>query len=134
MHDAPDGDGGAGLEQGDGRVGMDAVGVVAQAPLQDTDAVHHRVDILETRHPERDLDVPVEVASHPFDVREDAGREIKIAPGADDGKALALKRGHDLSADEAVSPRHEAAHAGAFRLDGRGGRYWLIPGLCARMG
>jgi hypothetical protein len=25
MYDAPDGDGGAGLEQGDGRVGMDAV-------------------------------------------------------------------------------------------------------------
>ncbi len=111
MHQPLDAGDGASLEQGDGRVGVDTARVVAQAALQDANAIHHGVDVLQPRQPMRDLDIIVEVASDPLDVGVDAARKLEIAPGAYDGDAFPPQRRDDRAADEAVSPGHEAAHA-----------------------
>ena len=75
MHQPLDAGGGASLEQGDGRVGMDAVRIVAQAALQDAHAIYHGVDVLQPRQPLRHRDIGVEVAGDPFDVGVDAARQ-----------------------------------------------------------
>ena len=89
MHQPLDAGGGASLEQGDGRVGMDAVRVVAQAALQDAHAIHHGVDAPQPRQPLRHCDIGVEVAGDPFNVGVDAARQRKIAPRSDDADAVA---------------------------------------------
>ena len=111
MHQPLDAGGGASLEQGDGRVGMDAVCVVAQAALQDAHAIHHGVDVLQPRQPMRHCDIGVEVAGDPFNVGVDAARQREIAPRSDDADAVAPQRRDDRAADEAVGPGDEAAHA-----------------------
>jgi len=90
MHDALDGGRGGAFEQSDGRRTVNALGVVARGPLQDADAIDQRVDPLEALGPKASVDVSIEVACDPFDVREDAAGDIEIAAGADHGPALVL--------------------------------------------
>jgi hypothetical protein len=89
---------------------MDALGVIAQVPLQDADAIHHHIDAGETWRPMRRRHVGVEIASDPLDGGIDAARKLEVAAAADHGRSLAPKRRGDLAADEAVGPGHETLH------------------------
>jgi len=111
MHEPLDVGGGASLEQGDGRGGVDAVSIVTQAVLQDAHAIYDGVDAPQARQPLRHRDIGVEVAGDPFNLGVDAVRQIEIAPRPDDADAVAPQRRDDPAADEAVGPGHEAAHA-----------------------
>ncbi len=97
---------------------MDGLGIVAQAPLQHAHTVHHRVDALEARQPDRNFDVAVEVAGNPLDVWQEAGACGKVATTAHDGPAFTLKRARQLAADEAICAGDETAH-GMARCSGR---------------
>lgn len=104
MHDALNAGGGAGLEQRTRRFSVDAARVVARGLLQHAYAIHDALDAGKSRQPLGDLDVLVEVASDPVDVRHDAAAERKIAPRADDLHAAPLKRRDHFTADKNRKP------------------------------
>jgi hypothetical protein len=94
---------GAGLEQSDCRLLVNAVCFVGTGGLKDTDTIHHGVDPRQAGTPNGRIHVSVEIASDPIDVRDQPAAKRDVAAAAYDIESLSSKRPHDLRADEAVS-------------------------------